>query len=53
MQWWIEANEKQSSQQLGRYLGMYAMFFGLTFLAIVVGCWYVYHSRTNGTRQLI
>ncbi|OKL58600.1 hypothetical protein UA08_06380 [Talaromyces atroroseus] len=38
LQWWMEANEQQPNKELGKYLGVYAFLFGLSFLGVVAGC---------------
>ncbi|KUM63729.1 hypothetical protein ACN42_g3370 [Penicillium freii] len=38
IQWWVDANEEQPNNQLGMYLGVYGLIFGLTCLSLVAGC---------------
>ncbi|KAJ5518656.1 ABC transporter integral membrane type 1 [Penicillium expansum] len=39
IQWWVEANEVKPNKQLGMYLGIYGLIFGLSCLSVFAGCW--------------
>ncbi|KGO43779.1 ABC transporter, integral membrane type 1 [Penicillium expansum] len=38
IQWWVEANEVKPNKQLGMYLGIYGLIFGLSCLSVFAGC---------------
>ncbi|KAL6239854.1 P-loop containing nucleoside triphosphate hydrolase protein [Aspergillus navahoensis] len=49
LQWWVKANEEYPNKQLGMYLGIYGMIFGLTLLTLVAGCWLLFVRGLNNT----
>ncbi|KAL4768167.1 putative multidrug resistance-associated protein [Aspergillus nidulans var. acristatus] len=49
LQWWVKANEEYPNKQLGMYLGVYGMIFGLTLLTLVAGCWLLFVRGLNNT----
>ncbi|KAJ5533778.1 ABC transporter integral membrane type 1 [Penicillium freii] len=49
IQWWVVANEEQPNNQLGMYLGVYGLIFGLTCLSLVAGCWLLFVRVLNNT----
>ncbi|KAL4908813.1 hypothetical protein BDW74DRAFT_187329 [Aspergillus multicolor] len=49
IQWWVKANEDYPNKQLGMYLGVYGLIFGLTLLALVAGCWLLFVRGLSNT----
>ncbi|RDW81522.1 Cyclic peptide transporter [Aspergillus mulundensis] len=49
LQWWVKANEDYPNKQLGMYLGIYGMIFGMTLLTLVAGCWLLFVRGLNNT----
>lgn len=39
LNWWAAANAEEPNQQLGYYLGIYAMLGALALLFLIVSCW--------------
>ncbi|KAJ0160120.1 Metal resistance protein YCF1 [Colletotrichum tanaceti] len=48
-QWWVEANEKRPNDNLGKYLGVYALLFAVTCIAICVECWLLFIRIISST----
>ncbi|KAI8264025.1 ABC transporter [Colletotrichum sp. SAR11_239] len=38
-QWWVEANGEEPNQDLGMYLGVYALLFLTNMFALILECW--------------
>ncbi|KAL1981835.1 hypothetical protein VTN96DRAFT_2080 [Rasamsonia emersonii] len=49
LQWWVEANEQQPNKQLGMYLGVYSLFFALSFFGLIACCWLLLITIINNT----
>ncbi|KAK0701168.1 P-loop containing nucleoside triphosphate hydrolase protein [Apiosordaria backusii] len=39
VQWWAAENEIRPNDNLGYWIGLYAMFGGIAILGLIVGCW--------------
>ncbi|CCF45895.1 ABC transporter [Colletotrichum higginsianum] len=48
-QWWVEANEKRPNDNLGKYLGVYALLFTVTCIAMCVECWVLFIRIISST----
>lgn len=41
VQWWAAENEIRPNDNLGYWIGLYAMFGGIAIVGLTIGCWYV------------
>ncbi|KAK1700845.1 ABC transporter [Colletotrichum godetiae] len=48
-QWWVEANEKRPNDNLGMYLGVYALLFAMACLGLSVECWLLFIRIISAT----
>ncbi|KAI8290986.1 ABC transporter [Colletotrichum sp. SAR11_57] len=48
-QWWVEANGEEPNQDLGMYLGVYALLFLTNMFALVLECWVMFIRIINNT----
>lgn len=39
VQWWVDANEKAPNQNLGLYIGIYALLITLSIAGLTLCCW--------------
>ncbi|KAL4744418.1 ABC transporter type 1, transmembrane domain-containing protein [Aspergillus terricola var. indicus] len=49
LQWRVKAYKEYPNKQVGMYLGVYGMIFGLTLLTLVAGCWLLSVRDLNNT----
>ncbi|KXH29218.1 ABC transporter [Colletotrichum simmondsii] len=48
-QWWVEANEKRPNDNLGMYLGVYALLFAMACIGLSVECWLLFIRIISAT----
>ncbi|KAJ0339266.1 hypothetical protein COL922a_004651 [Colletotrichum nupharicola] len=48
-QWWVEANGTEPNQDLGMYLGVYALLFLTNMFALILECWVMFIRIINNT----
>ncbi|KAJ5006509.1 ABC transporter atnG [Colletotrichum sp. SAR 10_66] len=48
-QWWVEANGEEPNQDLGMYLGVYALLFLTNMFALILECWVMFIRIINNT----
>ncbi|KAF4814325.1 ABC transporter atnG [Colletotrichum tropicale] len=48
-QWWVEANGEEPNQDLGMYLGVYALLFLTNMFALILECWVMFIRIINST----
>ncbi|KAK1724246.1 ABC transporter [Colletotrichum acutatum] len=48
-QWWVEANEKRPNDNLGMYLGVYALLFAMACVGLSVECWLLFIRIISAT----
>ncbi|KAF9875181.1 ABC transporter [Colletotrichum karsti] len=48
-QWWVEANGEHPNENLGKYLGVYAVLLVLNMTALTLECWLMFIRIINDT----